>query len=93
MARDNNPQRQGDLSSNNPTSDQPTSPNATNTQQKTNKDKTIGQYQLGKSIGEGTFGKVKLGTHILTGEKVTTKVLFYDFCIGSSQNTRKRQNR
>lgn len=25
---------------------------------------------VGKSIGEGTFGKVKLGTHILTGEKV-----------------------
>jgi len=24
----------------------------------------------GKPIGEGTFGKVKLGTHILTGEKV-----------------------
>jgi hypothetical protein len=25
---------------------------------------------LGKALGEGTFGKVKLGTHILTGEKV-----------------------
>jgi len=25
---------------------------------------------LGKSIGEGTFGKVKLGTHIITNEKV-----------------------
>ncbi len=30
----------------------------------------IGHYILGKSLGEGTFGKVKLGTHILTGEKV-----------------------
>ena len=29
-----------------------------------------GHYILGKTIGEGTFGKVKLGTHILTGEKV-----------------------
>ena len=28
-----------------------------------------GHYILGKTIGEGTFGKVKLGTHILTGEK------------------------
>ncbi len=28
-------------------------------------------YQLvGTSVGEGTFGKVKLGKHILTGEKV-----------------------
>jgi len=26
-------------------------------------------------LGEGTFGKVKLGTHILTGEKVAVKVL------------------
>ena len=25
-----------------------------------------------KSIGEGTFGKVKLGTHQLTGEKVNS---------------------
>jgi hypothetical protein len=25
---------------------------------------------LGKSLGKGTFGKVKLATHILTGEKV-----------------------
>jgi len=28
-----------------------------------------------KTIGEGTFGKVKLGTHILTGERVAVKVL------------------
>jgi hypothetical protein len=32
--------------------------------------KTVGHYIMGKSIGEGTFGKVKLGTHILTGERV-----------------------
>lgn len=30
---------------------------------------------LGKTIGEGTFGKVKLGTHILTSEKVAIKIL------------------
>jgi len=30
---------------------------------------------LSKTIGEGTFGKVKLGTHILTGEKVAVKIL------------------
>lgn len=35
----------------------------------------IGQYILGKTIGEGTFGKVKLGTHILTGETVAVKIL------------------
>lgn len=37
--------------------------------------RTIGEYVLHKSIGEGTFGKVKLGTHILTGEKVAVKIL------------------
>lgn len=30
-----------------------------------NKD-VIGHYKLGKSIGEGTFGKVKLATHTIT---------------------------
>ena len=34
-------------------------------------ERKVGQYVLGKSIGEGTFGKVKLGRHITTGEKVT----------------------
>ena len=28
--------------------------------------KSIGHYILGRTIGEGTFGKVKLGNHILT---------------------------
>lgn len=33
---------------------------------------------LGKTLGEGTFGKVKLATHILTGEKVAIKILEKD---------------
>jgi len=33
---------------------------------------------VGKVIGEGTFGKVRLGTHSLTGEKVAIKVLEKD---------------
>lgn len=37
--------------------------------------KSIGHYILGKTIGEGTFGKVKLGTHILTSERVAVKIL------------------
>lgn len=47
------------------------------------KSRSIGQYvfsipsliKLGKTLGEGTFGKVKLATHILTGEKVAIKIL------------------
>jgi 5'-AMP-activated protein kinase catalytic alpha subunit len=30
----------------------------------------LGQFILGKTIGEGTFGRVKIATHINTGEKV-----------------------
>lgn len=30
---------------------------------------------LGKVIGQGTFGKVQLGIHIPTGEKVAIKIL------------------
>jgi serine/threonine protein kinase len=36
------------------------------------KHKVVGQYMLGKTIGEGTFGKVKLAVHIPTGEKVSS---------------------
>ena len=39
------------------------------------KQKKIGAYMLGKTIGEGTFGKVKMATHTLTGEKVAIKIL------------------
>ena len=35
------------------------------------KSRCIGHYMLGKNIGEGTFGKVKAGTHNVTGEKVS----------------------
>jgi serine/threonine protein kinase len=31
------------------------------------KEKKIGYYLIGEKIGEGTFGKVKLATHTLTG--------------------------
>jgi serine/threonine protein kinase len=30
----------------------------------------IGNYKIEKSIGEGTFAKVRIGKHIPTGEKV-----------------------
>ncbi|KAJ1639085.1 carbon catabolite derepressing protein kinase [Pavlovales sp. CCMP2436] len=39
---------------------------------------SIGNYLLSKTIGEGTFGKVKVGVHILTGERVAVKVLEKD---------------
>jgi len=64
------------MSNENPANDAP--------QHTEEKAKTIGHYILskslrifthfifkGKTIGEGTFGKVKLSTHTLTGEKVS----------------------
>ena len=41
----------------------------------TSDSKNIGQFILGEKLGEGTFGKVRKATHILTGEKVAIKIL------------------
>ena len=38
----------------------------------------IGNYQIKQTLGEGTFGKVKLGIHIPTNEKVAIKVIEKD---------------
>lgn len=54
-----------------------------------NQRKVVGQYMLGKTIGEGTFGKVKLAIHLPTGEKVIKyrtflllfKILLYIYTI------------
>ncbi|XP_028127998.1 5'-AMP-activated protein kinase catalytic subunit alpha-2 [Diabrotica virgifera virgifera] len=35
----------------------------------------IGHYVLGATLGVGTFGKVKIGEHQLTGHKVAVKIL------------------
>lgn len=37
--------------------------------------KALGHYLLGRTLGEGTFGKVKLARHLLTGERVAVKIL------------------
>lgn len=35
----------------------------------------VGQYEVGRTLGEGTFAKVKLARHVDTGETVAMKVL------------------
>ena len=40
--------------------------------------KEFGNYIIGKTLGEGTFGKVKLGIHKITGENVAIKILEKD---------------
>ncbi|ORX91757.1 Pkinase-domain-containing protein [Basidiobolus meristosporus CBS 931.73] len=37
--------------------------------------KYIGSYQLTKTLGTGSMGKVKLGVHHVTGEKVAVKII------------------
>ena len=49
---------------------------------------TVGNYILGRTIGQGTFGKVKLGTHILTDEKVAIKILEKDRIADSADQER-----
>ena len=39
------------------------------------KAKVVGKYLVGKTIGEGTFGKVKLAVNSETGERVAVKIL------------------
>ncbi|KAF9156111.1 hypothetical protein DFQ26_009465, partial [Actinomortierella ambigua] len=40
-----------------------------------NQVKTVGNYHLGETIGQGTYGKVKLATHVLTGQQVAVKIV------------------
>ncbi|KAI8982536.1 kinase-like domain-containing protein [Pilobolus umbonatus] len=37
--------------------------------------KSIGNFQLQQSIGKGSMGKVKLGVHNVTGEKIAVKIV------------------
>ncbi|KAJ3034044.1 hypothetical protein HK097_004640, partial [Rhizophlyctis rosea] len=36
---------------------------------------SVGNYVFGKTLGEGTFGKVKLAAHKLTGQEVAIKIV------------------
>ncbi|KAH6601782.1 hypothetical protein BASA61_001809 [Batrachochytrium salamandrivorans] len=35
----------------------------------------VGSYRLDRTIGQGTYGKVRLGIHITTDEKVAVKII------------------
>ena len=45
---------------------------------KIEKEYNIGNYLIKKTLGQGTFGKVKLGIYLPTGEKVAIKILEKD---------------
>lgn len=35
----------------------------------------VGKYELGRTLGEGNFAKVKFARHVETGENVAIKIL------------------
>lgn len=35
----------------------------------------VGKYELGRTLGEGTFAKVKYAKHVDTGEAVAIKII------------------
>ena len=50
--------------------------------------KELSNYKYIKTIGEGTFGKVKLANHVLTGEKVAIKILQKSLIKGKKEYNR-----
>ncbi|KAF8524335.1 snf 1 [Hysterangium stoloniferum] len=48
----------------------------------------LGQYQVIKDIAEGTFGKVKMANHVLTGQRVAMKYLSKEAIAVSGTKTR-----
>ena len=47
-----------------------------------------GQFIIGEEIGKGTFGVVRIATHIITGEKVAVKMLYKDKILEESDKKR-----
>jgi hypothetical protein len=48
------------------------------------KRKRVGKYELGKTIGEGSFGKVKIGVDTDTGRKYAIKIIERDSMMNDS---------
>lgn len=38
--------------------------------------KSLGKYRIDRKLGEGAFGDVIQGTHMLSGEKVAIKIFY-----------------
>ena len=55
------------------------------------KEYTIGNYLIKKTLGQGTFGKVKLGIYLPTGEKVAIKILEKDRIIEKDDEIRVKR--
>lgn len=53
--------------------------------------KKIGNYEIIKTLGEGSYGKVKLAVHEQTGEKVALKIIKYSHYTTGAQTQRGLQ--
>jgi 5'-AMP-activated protein kinase catalytic alpha subunit len=51
----------------------------------------LGEYKVGKTLGEGAFSKVKLAVHRSTGEKARSS--HHSNTIGCHQSRQKRQGK
>ena len=47
-----------------------------------------GQFIIGEEVGKGTFGVVRIATHIITGEKVAVKMLYKEKILEESDKKR-----
>ncbi|KZO91640.1 Pkinase-domain-containing protein [Calocera viscosa TUFC12733] len=52
---------------------------------------TIGQYKLLQNIGEGSFGKVKLAVHTVTGQKVAMKIISRQMIVQMEMGSRVKR--
>ncbi|KAJ8121895.1 hypothetical protein ONZ43_g1771 [Nemania bipapillata] len=55
--------------------DQPADRTSQQVRERTKADQRIGAYSVKKTLGEGSFGKVKLAVHISTGQEVALKII------------------
>lgn len=51
----------------------------------------VGPYEIGATIGQGTFGKVKRGTHTATGQQVAIKLLERSRLVDAADKERLRR--
>ena len=58
-----------------PTHPQRRPPNGHKTEAMSRTSQRLGQYQIVKTLGEGSFGKVKLAVHQVSGQKVALKII------------------
>ncbi|PRP76753.1 putative 5-amp-activated protein kinase [Planoprotostelium fungivorum] len=55
----------------------------THRRSRTMNENCVGEYEIGEVLGEGSFAKIRLGTHKTTGEKVALKFIQHEKIAGT----------